>query len=133
MDIMEIRPIGFIRSRLKEADDAPHQGSEAAVEGKLMVEERYSDALLGLRPGQKIQILYWMHLAERDTLQVHPRGDRARPLRGVFATRSPDRPNPIAIDTVEVIEIEGNCLTVRGLDAIDETPLIDIKCDLISR
>jgi len=129
-DSMRINPIGVIRSPLKDPNDAPMQGSEAGIEGKLVVDERYRDAFLGLQAGQKVMILYWMHLAERDRLQVHPRGDRSRPLRGVFSTRSQHRPNPIAMAVVEILDIEGATLAVRGLDAIDGTPLLDIKSDL---
>ncbi len=125
-----IQPIGIIRSPLSNLDDAPHQGAEASIEGELVVDERFADALFGLKPGQKILILYWLHQAERDRMQVHPRGDRSRPLKGVFATRSPHRPNPIAIEALEVIEIQGTRLKVRGLDALDGTPLIDIKIAL---
>ena len=81
-----------------------------------------------MEEGNKIVILYWMHLAERDMLQVHPRGDRTRPMRGVFSTRSPQRPNPISIQTVEVTRVRGTVIDVVGLDAVDGTPLIDIKC-----
>lgn len=125
-----IEPIGIIRSPVKSRSDAPKQGSESNVEGSLVVQEKYADAFLGLSPGQKILILYWLHLAQRDCLQVHPRGDQSRPIRGVFSTRSPDRPNPIGVELVEILKIEGNTITVRGLDALDGTPLIDIKCDV---
>ena len=84
--------------------------------------------MLGLEKGRKIVILYWMHLAERDILQVHPRHDLTRPLRGVFSTRSPQRPNPVSIETVEITGIEGTVIDVVGLDAVDGTPLLDIKC-----
>jgi len=123
-----LKPIGFIRSPITDLDKAPRLGSENAITGDLVVAEEYLDAFLGLGPGQKILILYWMHLAERDMLQVHPRKDYSRPLRGVFSTRSPQRPNPIAVDTVEIIEIRGTVITVRGLDAMDGTLLLDIKC-----
>lgn len=125
---MVIRPIGVIRSTITEPHQAPRQGGEASLTGELVVDEAYKDAFLGLKVGQKIVILYWMHLAERDMLQVHPRHDLSRPLRGVFSTRSPQRPNPIALDTVEIISIDGTRLLVRGLDAVDGTPLLDIKC-----
>lgn len=125
-----VEPIGIIRSPVKSRSDAPKQGSEDNVEGSLVVREKYADAFLGLSPGQKVLILYWLHLAQRDCLQVHPRGDRARPKRGVFSTRSPDRPNPIGVELVEILRIEGTTITVRGLDALDGTPLIDIKCDV---
>ena len=129
-DNMRINPIGVIRSPLKDPNEAPMQGSEAGVEGRLVVDECYRDGFLGLEPGQRIMILYWMHQAERDRLQVHPRGDRSRPLRGVFSTRSQNRPNPIATAIVEILAIEETTLVVRGLDAIDGTPLLDIKSDL---
>lgn len=123
-----VKPIGFIRSPLGDIDQAPRQGSESSVAGELVVDPAYREALLGLAPGQKIVILYWMHLAERDMLQVHPRHDLSRPMRGVFSTRSPQRPNPIAVDTVEIIGIDGMLIRVIGLDALDGTPLVDIKC-----
>lgn len=128
-DTIEVRPIGVIRSPLVHLEDAPKQGAEAAIEGKLVIDERYREAFLGLKPGQFVVILYWMSLAERDRLQVHPRGDRTRPMKGVFATRAPHRPNPIGIERVEITSIEGTVISVRGLDALDGTPLIDIKCD----
>ncbi len=123
-----LKPIGIIRSPITEPGQGPRLGSEAAVSGKLIVDEQYRDALFGLKKGSKIVIVYWMHLAQRDILQVHPRGDRTRPLRGVFSTRSPQRPNPISLDTVEITGIEGNVIDVIGLDAVDGTPLLDIKC-----
>ena len=123
-----LKPIGIIRSPITEPDKAPRLGSESAVRGKLIVDERYMDALFGLEKGWKIVIVYWMHLAQRDILQVHPRGDRTRPLRGVFSTRSPQRPHPISLDTVEITGIKGAVIDVIGLDAVDGTPLLDIKC-----
>jgi L-fuculose-phosphate aldolase len=122
-----LKPIGVIRSPIADQKKAPQQGSESAVSGKLVVDEQYRDALLGLEKGRKIVIVYWMHLAERDILQVHPRRDLTRPLRGVFSTRSPQRPNPVSIDTVEITGIEGTVIEVVGLDAVDGTPLLDIK------
>jgi len=122
-----LRPIGYIRSPIAGKMDAPLMGSDAEVVGELVIDLSYRDALVGLEPGKKITILYWMHEADRTTIQVHPRRDKSRPLRGVFSTRSPDRPNPIALDTVEILEINGTVLRVRGIDAINETPLLDIK------
>ena len=130
---IRIQPIGVIRTSLRKQDEAPRQGSEALVEGKLVLDERYCDALKGLEPGQRVVILYWLDRAERDRLQVHPRNDRSRPLKGVFATRSPHRPNPIAVDVVELMGIQGTTLLVRGLDALDNTPLLDIKSELLQR
>lgn len=123
-----LRPIGFIRSPINDPAKAPRMGSEAAVSGQLVVDEAYRDAFLGLEKGQKIVILYWMHLAERDVFRVHPRHDLSRPRRGVFSTRSPQRPNPIALDTVEILDINGTVIDVRGIDVVDGTPLLDIKC-----
>jgi tRNA-Thr(GGU) m(6)t(6)A37 methyltransferase TsaA len=123
-------PIGVIRSSIAEPGQGPKQGGEAAVSGKLILDERYREGLLGVREGSKIVILYWMHLAERDVLQVHPRGDRTRPIRGVFSTRSPQRPNPISLQEVEVTRVSGTTIDVVGLDAVDGTPLLDIKCVL---
>lgn len=123
-------PIGVICSPLRAAGEAPKQGREADIEGRLIIDEQYRQALDGMRPGQRIVILYWLHLANRTRLQVHPRGDRSRPLQGVFVTRSPHRPNPIAMSVVEVLQVDGTTLTVRGLDALDGTPLLDIKCEL---
>ncbi len=123
-----LKPIGVIRSPVTDPGKAPKQGSESSVRGKLVVDEQYASAMLGLKKGGKIVILYWMHLAGRNVLQVHPRHDLTRPLRGVFSTRSPERPNPISIDTVEITGIEGTVIEVEGLDAVDGTPLLDIKC-----
>ena len=129
-DPINIEPIGIIRSPIKHLREAPKQGGEAQIERELILNENYRPALLGLQPGQKLVILYWLHHAERDRLQVHPRGDRSRPLKGVFATRSPHRPNPIALQVVELLKVDGMKLTVRGLDALDDTPLLDIKSNL---
>ncbi len=123
-----VKPIGYIESPIEDTHSAPRMGSEDSIAGRLVIDEAYRDAMLGLAPGQKIMILYWMNLAKRECLQVHPRKDYTRPLRGVFSTRSPDRPNPIALDTVEILEIDGMVLRVRGLDAVNGTPLLDIKC-----
>jgi tRNA-Thr(GGU) m(6)t(6)A37 methyltransferase TsaA len=128
MNEIVLKPIGVIRSPIADRSSGPKQGSEASVAGELVVDEQYADGFLGLETGKKIVILYWMHLADQSILQVHPRGDPTRPVRGVFTTRSPDRPNPISVDIVEVTGINGTVIEVKGLDAIDGTPLIDIKC-----
>lgn len=125
---ISLRPIGVIRSPIAKPGQGPRQGGESAVRGKLIVDERYREGLIGVEAGSRIVILYWMHLAERDVLQVHPRGDRTKPLRGVFSTRSPQRPNPVSLQTVEVTSIRGTVIEVVGLDAVDYTPLLDIKC-----
>ncbi|MDR3567082.1 MAG: tRNA (N6-threonylcarbamoyladenosine(37)-N6)-methyltransferase TrmO [Syntrophobacteraceae bacterium] len=123
-----LRPIGVIRSPIAERGQAPRQGGQSSVCGRLIVDERYREGLFGVEERQKIVILYWMHLAERDRLQVHPKGDRTRPMRGVFSTRSPQRPNPISLQIVEVTRVQGTVIDVVGLDAVDGTPLLDIKC-----
>ncbi len=123
-----LKPIGVIRSPITEPGQAPKQGSEAAIRGQLILDKRYREGLTGIKEGAKILILYWMHLAERDVLQVHPRGDLKRAIRGVFSTRSPQRPNPVSIQVVEVTGVEDGVIDVVGLDAVDGTPLLDIKC-----
>jgi tRNA-Thr(GGU) m(6)t(6)A37 methyltransferase TsaA len=123
----EIRPIGRVRSPLKGRGQAPHQGRPAGIEAELVMEERVLDGLDGIRVGDKLFVLCWLHMAERETLRVHPRGNPAIPKRGVFATRSPDRPNPISLCLVDVLSVEGAILKVRGLDAVDGTPVVDLK------
>lgn len=123
----ELRPIGVIRSTLKSLDESPRQGSEGAPDAWLHVEPWAADALRGLTTGDEIVILTWFHLASRDVLQCHPRSDERNPLTGVFATRSPDRPNPIGLHPVTVLEIEGNRLRIGPIEAIDGTPVVDIK------
>lgn len=98
-----------------------------ALPSQIILDPSYEDALLGLEPGQDIMVLFYLHHSERYELQQHPRGDRSKPLRGVFALRSPQRPNPIGVTEVRLISITGNTLTVQGLDAINGTPVLDIK------
>ena len=122
-----IEPIGHVRSSLTKREDAPRQADEGAPEAWLELNASVASGLLGLRTGDELIILTWLHLAERDVLQVHPRGDPNRPLTGVFATRSPDRPNPIGIHRVSVLEVAEQKLRVSALEAIDGTPIVDIK------
>lgn len=123
-----VRPIGRVQSPLKRLADAPRQGHEGAPDAWLQIEPAFRAGLDGIRAGQDIFILTWLHEARRDVLAVHPRDDPAQPLAGVFATRSPDRPNPIGLHRVRVLAIEaGGSLQVQGLEAIDGTPIIDIK------
>jgi tRNA-Thr(GGU) m(6)t(6)A37 methyltransferase TsaA len=122
-----IEPIGVVRSELTELDDAPMQGDEGAPEAWLELKPLAAPGLLGIQPGDELILLTWLHLAERDVLQVHPRGDLSRPLTGVFATRSPDRPNPVGLHRVSVLEIRDQKLRVAPLEAIDGTPIVDIK------
>lgn len=120
--------LGHVRSALTDRATAPKAGSEGAPEAWLELDPAYAPALLGLSVGQRILVVTWLHQGDRATLQCHPRGDRARPLRGVFATRSPDRPNPIGLHEVEIREIATPArLRVFPLEAIDGTPVVDVK------
>ena len=125
--VYSLKPIGFIHSSLKSRRDAPKQGSEGAPEAWLEVAPAVVSGLEGIRPGEEIILITWLHQAHRDVLQVHPRSNRKLPLAGVFATRSPDRPNPLGLHRVTVVEIAGNRLRVKPLEAIDGTPVVDIK------
>jgi L-fuculose-phosphate aldolase len=120
-------PVGYVRSPFKEPEEAPRQGRDAGTEVVIEVEPAFVEALAGIEESARLQITCWLHLAARDRLRVHPRGDPETPLKGVFATRSPLRPNPIAVYTADLIEVRGNTLRVRGIDAVDGTPVVDIK------
>jgi tRNA-Thr(GGU) m(6)t(6)A37 methyltransferase TsaA len=123
----QLTPIGVIRSVLKEQSKAPKQGSEGAPDVWLEVRPVVAQALDGLKAGDELIILTWLHRARRDILKVHPRSDPSRPLTGVFATRSPDRPNPIGLHQVTVRELGRSRLRIGPIEAIDGTPVIDIK------
>ena len=144
MEEFIVRPIGVVRSALKDPADAPKQGALTGQEAEIVVDPAYLPALDGLercvapagdavfddsahRKDGKIVVICWMHFAARDRLKVHPRDQKERPERGVFSTRSPHRPNPVSLHTVTLLSIEGNVLRVRGMDAIDGTPVVDIK------
>ena len=122
-----MNPIGVVRSSLRNRVDAPRQGSEGAPDAWILLEPSYADALQGLSVGDELVVLTWLHEADRSVLQVHPRDDESRPLTGVFATRSSDRPNPIGLHPVTVYGIDGLELAVGPLEAIDGTPVVDIK------
>jgi tRNA-Thr(GGU) m(6)t(6)A37 methyltransferase TsaA len=123
-----VRPIGRVHSSLKRPPDAPKQGYEGAPNARVQIEPDFLRGLDGIAANQDLLILTWLHLADRDVLAVHPRDDPTNPLTGVFATRSADRPNPIGVHRVRLLAIEsGGSLLVQGLEAIDETPVIDIK------
>jgi len=122
-----LRPIGVIRSTLKTRSEAPKQGSEGAPDAWLELSPFAAPALDGLMAGDDILIMTWLHRARRDVLKVHPRSDRRRPLTGVFATRSPDRPNPVGLHRVNIRRIVKNRLRIGPIEAIDGTPVIDIK------
>lgn len=125
--IFAIKPIGHVHSTLTSREDAPMQGDEGAPDAWLELSPGMAEGLVGIEPGAELLVLTWLHLAERDVLQVHPRGDPNRPLTGVFATRSPDRPNPIGLHRVSVLKVDGSRLQVAPLEAINGTPVIDIK------
>jgi tRNA-Thr(GGU) m(6)t(6)A37 methyltransferase TsaA len=126
-DLYTIEPIGVVRSELTRLEDAPMQGDEGAPEAWLEINRSFTPGIAGLKPGDELILLTWLHLAQRDVLQVHPRGDINRPLTGVFATRSPDRPNPIGLHRVSILEVKEQGLRVAPLEAIDGTPIVDIK------
>lgn len=126
--MIALTPIGRVRSPLVDPTRAPKQGFEGAPEAWLELEPAYAEALSGLQAGQEVLVLTWLHRADRDTLRVHPRDDPRAPLAGVFATRSADRPNPIGIHRVRILEIAGGPrLRVADLEAIDGTPVLDLK------
>jgi len=122
-----IEPIGYVRSELSDLESAPMQGDEGAPEAWLDITPQAVGGLAGIKSGNELILLTWLHLADRSVLQVHPRGDPNRPLTGVFATRSPDRPNPIGLHRVTVLEVPEQKLRVVPLEAIDGTPIVDIK------
>ena len=128
-----IEPIGVIHSKLASREAAPLQGDEGAPEAWLELNAQMAQGLAGIKTGDELIVLTWLHLAHRDVLQVHPRGRLETPLMGVFATRSPDRPNPIGLHQVSVLEVAELRLRVAPMEAIDGTPVIDIKPVLCSR
>jgi len=124
----EVRPIGVVRSALRETNDAPNQAFEGAPQALLEIDPAFADALHLVEPGDELVVLTWLHLADRSVLQTHPRGDETIPLTGVFRTRSPDRPNPIGAHRVTVTGREGpTTLRVDALEAVDGTPIVDLK------
>ena len=124
----ELRPVGVIRSTLTSRHEAPKQGSEGAPEAWVDIDPAFAKALNGIAAGQEVILVTWLHQGLRDVLQVHPRDDPENPLKGVFATRSADRPNPIGLHRVRVLEIaEPLRLRVEPLEALDGTPVVDIK------
>jgi tRNA-Thr(GGU) m(6)t(6)A37 methyltransferase TsaA len=122
-----LEPIGVVRSPLKSREDAPRQGDEGAPAAAIEIAEPFRDALHGVQAGDELVVLTWLHAARRDLLQVYPRDDESRPLTGVFATRSSDRPNPVGLHRVTVLAISATALEVEPLEAIDGTPVIDLK------
>ena len=126
-DAYVLRPIGWVESLLVEPDAAPNQGDEGGPDAWLVLDDSVRPAMSDLTEGAEAIVVTWLDRADRDTLVAHPRGDPSRPPRGVFSTRSQDRPNPIGLHTVEILAIDGTRVHVRNLEAIDRTPVIDIK------
>ena len=122
-----LRPIGVIRSTIKSRGAAPRQGSEGAPDAWLEIKPWAAAALHRLAPGDQLLVITWFHRARRDVLQVYPRSDRTNPLTGVFATRAPDRPNPLGLHPVTLRAIRGNRLRIGPIEALDGTPVVDIK------
>jgi tRNA-Thr(GGU) m(6)t(6)A37 methyltransferase TsaA len=124
---LELRPIGRVESPLTDMATAPKQGEEGAPDAWLVFERDVVEGLQGVQPGDRVIVLTWLDRAERDVLRVHPRDDIARPKQGVFSTRSSHRPNPIGLHEVEVVAIEGERVQVRALEALNGTPIVDVK------
>src|SRR5262245_60883059 len=124
---MHLVAIGTVESPLKDRDGAPKQGDEGAPEASLFFGSMYVDGLDGITAGDELLVLTWLDRAARDVLRVYPRGDVARGEQGVFNTRSPDRPNPIGLHRVTVLEVDGARLRVQAIEALDGTPIVDVK------
>jgi tRNA-Thr(GGU) m(6)t(6)A37 methyltransferase TsaA len=126
-DPIELRPIGVVESPLVDRRDAPRQGDEGAPDAWLLLDASFVDGLDGLTIGAQIVVVTWFDRADRDVLRTHPRDDMRRPEQGVFTTRSPDRPNPVGLHEVTVLAIEGARVRVNRMDALDGTPILDLK------
>jgi tRNA-Thr(GGU) m(6)t(6)A37 methyltransferase TsaA len=123
----QLRPVGQVESPLTDLAAAPNQGDEGAPDGTIVFRSDLAEAYRDIAPGAELLILTWLDRADRDVLSVHPRGDPTRPVTGVFSTRSPDRPNPIGLHRVTVLAVDGSRLRVGGLEALDGTPVLDVK------
>jgi tRNA-Thr(GGU) m(6)t(6)A37 methyltransferase TsaA len=122
-----VQPIGWVESPLVDRDLAPKQGDEGSPDAWLVFEQGVSEGLRDLQVGTEVIVLTWLDRARRDVLVVHPRGDPARPETGVFSTRSPDRPNPVGLHRVAIVSIDGTRVRVRNLEALNGTPIVDVK------
>jgi tRNA-Thr(GGU) m(6)t(6)A37 methyltransferase TsaA len=127
MATYEVRSIGIVESTLKDLESAPRQPDEGAPEAWLALDQDVIEGLQNLRVGDEIIVITWLDRARRDVLKVHPRGDLSRAVEGVFSTRSPHRPNPVGLHQVAIAEIAGARIRVRSLEALDGTPIVDIK------
>ena len=123
----EVVPVGWVKSPLTEMAQAPMQADEGAPPAWLIFEAGVGDAIRDLRPETEIIVLTWLDRADRNVLRTIPRGDPRNPMTGVFSTRSPDRPNPIGLHRVRIAEMAGLRMLVHGLEAIDGTPVADVK------
>jgi tRNA-Thr(GGU) m(6)t(6)A37 methyltransferase TsaA len=127
MTNFEVTAIGRVESPLTDLESAPRQADEGAPEAWLVFEPEVLEGLRSIRPGDEVIVITWLDRARRDVLSVHPRGDISRAQEGVFSTRSPPRPNPIGLHRVTVTAIDGRRIRVRSLEALDGTPIIDVK------
>jgi tRNA-Thr(GGU) m(6)t(6)A37 methyltransferase TsaA len=127
LDSYALHAIGIVRSPLKDRTRAPNQGSEGAPDAWIELAPSVQEGFDQIEVGDELIVITWLHESRRDVLKTHPRGDTSVPLTGVFATRSPDRPNPLGLHPVTVLEIAGHELKVGPLDAIDGTPVVDLK------
>jgi len=123
----QIRPVGYVESPLTDRETAPKQGIEVAPQAWMVFEPDVADGMRDLAVGDEVYVLTWLHQAQRDVLVVHPRGDPHNPETGVFSTRSPDRPNPVGLHRVRILAVEGTRVRVANLEAIDGTPIVDVK------
>ena len=123
----ELHPVGRVASPLTERSQGPKQGDEGAPEAELVFDDAVAPAVAQLAPGEEVLVLTWLHEADRSILRVNPRGDPSRGEHGVFSTRSPDRPNPIGLHRVTILAVDGTRVRVRDLEAIDGTPVLDVK------
>jgi tRNA-Thr(GGU) m(6)t(6)A37 methyltransferase TsaA len=116
-----------VESPLTDRDAAPKQGDEGAPPARIVLRPEVRAAAADLRVGEEVLVLTWLHQGDRAVLAVHPRGDPDRPHQGVFSTRSPDRPNPIGLHAVTIVSVEDDAIGVANLEAIDGTPVLDVK------
>lgn len=131
MSEIEVHPIGRVESPLTDLESAPRQPDEGAPEAWLVFEDAVEEGLRSLRPGDEIIVITWLDRARRDVLTVHPRGDPTRAQEGVFSTRAPHRPNPIGLHRAEITAVDGHRVRVRALEALDGTPILDVKPVLV--
>ncbi|WP_202872362.1 tRNA (N6-threonylcarbamoyladenosine(37)-N6)-methyltransferase TrmO [Kribbella soli] len=127
MDELVLRAIGRVESELRERADAPRQGDEGAPDAWVVFDGSVRDALADVAAGDELILISWFDRADRSVQKVHPRGDESRPPTGVFSTRSPDRPNPLGLHRVTVLAVDGLRVQVANLEALDGTPIVDVK------